>query len=46
MIALIVNPHAGGGRAAKSLPRVQERLRALGVERDHALALVRRAYSD
>src|SRR5213080_4854437 len=32
MIALIVNPSAGGGRAAKLLPKVQERLRALGVE--------------
>ena len=32
MIALIVNPSAGGGRAAKALPRVQARLRALGVE--------------
>ena len=32
MIALIVNPSAGGGRAAKVLPKVQARLRALGVE--------------
>jgi YegS/Rv2252/BmrU family lipid kinase len=32
VIALIVNPSAGGGRAAKVLPKVQERLRALGVE--------------
>jgi len=32
VIALIVNPSAGGGRAAKLLPKVQERLRALGVE--------------
>jgi len=32
VIALIVNPSAGGGRAAKILPKVQERLRALGVE--------------
>jgi len=32
VIALIVNPHAGGGRAAKSLPQVQARLRSLGVE--------------
>ena len=32
MIALIVNPHAGGGRAAKALPAVQARLRALGLE--------------
>jgi YegS/Rv2252/BmrU family lipid kinase len=29
--ALIVNPHAGGGRAAAVLPGVEERLRALGV---------------
>jgi len=32
VIALIVNPSAGGGRAANALPKVQERLRALGVE--------------
>jgi YegS/Rv2252/BmrU family lipid kinase len=32
VIALIVNPSAGGGRAAKVLPKVQARLRALGVE--------------
>jgi len=32
VITLIVNPAAGGGRAAKVLPKVQERLRALGVE--------------
>ena len=32
MISLIVNPSAGGGRAARLLPRVQARLRALGVE--------------
>jgi YegS/Rv2252/BmrU family lipid kinase len=32
VIALIVNPSAGGGRAAKALPKVQARLRALGVE--------------
>ena len=32
MISLIVNPSAGGGRAAKVLPKVQARLRALGVE--------------
>jgi YegS/Rv2252/BmrU family lipid kinase len=32
VIALIVNPHAGGGRAAKALPKVEARLRALGVE--------------
>jgi YegS/Rv2252/BmrU family lipid kinase len=30
-VALIVNPHAGGGRAAAALPRVEARLRALGV---------------
>jgi YegS/Rv2252/BmrU family lipid kinase len=32
VIALIVNPSAGGGRAAKLLPKVHERLLALGVE--------------
>jgi YegS/Rv2252/BmrU family lipid kinase len=32
VISLIVNPSAGGGRAAKVLPNVQARLRALGVE--------------
>jgi YegS/Rv2252/BmrU family lipid kinase len=32
VITLIVNPSAGGGRAAKVLPQVQERLRELGVE--------------
>ena len=32
MITLIVNPSAGGGRAAKVLSKVQARLRALGVE--------------
>jgi YegS/Rv2252/BmrU family lipid kinase len=32
VIALIVNPSAGGGRAAQVLPRVQQRLRELGVE--------------
>jgi len=32
VISLIVNPSAGGGRAAKVLPTVQARLRALGVE--------------
>jgi len=32
VIALIVNPSAGGGRAGKVLPNVQARLRALGVE--------------
>ena len=32
MISLIVNPFAGGGRAAKLLPQVQARLRLLGVE--------------
>jgi YegS/Rv2252/BmrU family lipid kinase len=30
-VALIVNPSAGGGRAAKALPAVEARLRALGV---------------
>jgi YegS/Rv2252/BmrU family lipid kinase len=51
LIALIVNPSAGGGRAAKALPAVQARLRALDVEhhteltRDlaHAQALARAA---
>jgi YegS/Rv2252/BmrU family lipid kinase len=32
VISLIVNPSAGGGRAAKVLPKVQARLRALGIE--------------
>jgi diacylglycerol kinase family enzyme len=32
LISLIVNPSAGGGRAAKLLPKVQARLRLLGVE--------------
>jgi YegS/Rv2252/BmrU family lipid kinase len=32
VISLIVNPSAGGGRAAKVLPAVQARLEALGVE--------------
>jgi YegS/Rv2252/BmrU family lipid kinase len=32
VISLIVNPSAGGGRAAKLLPKVQARLRLLGVE--------------
>jgi YegS/Rv2252/BmrU family lipid kinase len=31
-IALVVNPSAGGGRAAKALPLVQARLRALGLD--------------
>ena len=31
-VALVVNPSAGGGRAAKALPLVQARLRALGLE--------------
>lgn len=31
-IALITNPSAGGGRAAKALPDVEKRLRELGVE--------------
>ena len=30
-VALIVNPSAGGGRAARRCPRVEARLRALGV---------------
>jgi YegS/Rv2252/BmrU family lipid kinase len=30
-ISLIVNPNAGGGRAARALPKVQARLSALGV---------------
>jgi YegS/Rv2252/BmrU family lipid kinase len=30
-IALIVNPSAGGGRAARALPAVEARLRALGI---------------
>ena len=30
-VALIVNPSAGGGRAARALPGVEARLRALGV---------------
>jgi YegS/Rv2252/BmrU family lipid kinase len=30
-VALVVNPSAGGGRAARALPLVQERLRALGL---------------
>jgi YegS/Rv2252/BmrU family lipid kinase len=46
-IALIVNPSAGGGRAARALPGVEARLRALGVDvevdatrdLDHAAAL-------
>jgi len=32
VISLIVNPSAGGGRAAKLLPKVHARLRLLGVE--------------
>jgi YegS/Rv2252/BmrU family lipid kinase len=31
-VCLIVNPHAGGGRAAKQLPAVEAALRELGVE--------------
>jgi YegS/Rv2252/BmrU family lipid kinase len=31
-VALIVNPSAGGGRAARALPAVEARLRVLGVE--------------
>jgi YegS/Rv2252/BmrU family lipid kinase len=46
-VALIVNPSAGGGRAARALPAVEARLRALGVDfevdatrdLDHARAL-------
>ena len=30
-VALIVNPSAGGGRAARALPAVEARLRALGI---------------
>src|SRR4051812_26400315 len=30
-VALLVNPHAGGGRAARSLPGVEAELRRLGV---------------
>jgi YegS/Rv2252/BmrU family lipid kinase len=50
-VRLIVNPHAGGGRAAKSLPVVEAALRARGitfaVQRttsiEHARALAREA---
>ena len=50
-VCLIVNPHAGGGRAAKKLPEVEAALRARGcrfrVERttsiDHARELARSA---
>jgi YegS/Rv2252/BmrU family lipid kinase len=46
-VALIVNPSAGGGRAARALPSVEARLRGLGIELevdatrdiDHARAL-------
>jgi YegS/Rv2252/BmrU family lipid kinase len=31
-VALLVNPSAGGGRAARALPLVQARLRALGLD--------------
>jgi YegS/Rv2252/BmrU family lipid kinase len=31
-VALVVNPAAGGGRAAKALPLVEARLRALGLD--------------
>jgi YegS/Rv2252/BmrU family lipid kinase len=31
-VALVVNPSAGGGRAARALPLVQARLRALGID--------------
>ena len=44
-LCLIVNPSAGGGRAARLLPRVEEALRARGmrfrVERTHSLAHAR-----
>jgi YegS/Rv2252/BmrU family lipid kinase len=39
VISLIVNPSAGGGRAAKVLSKVQARLRALGI--DHHTELTR-----
>jgi YegS/Rv2252/BmrU family lipid kinase len=50
-LCIIVNPHAGGGRAARALPDVQAALRALGsvvrVERtlsiEHAIELARGA---
>jgi YegS/Rv2252/BmrU family lipid kinase len=50
-LALIVNPSAGGGRAGKHLPDVQQRLTALGLEHraeytrslDHARELAKQA---
>ncbi len=50
-LALIVNPSAGGGRAGKYLPEVQQRLTALGLAHraeftrslDHARALAKEA---
>jgi YegS/Rv2252/BmrU family lipid kinase len=53
-VALIVNPSAGGGRAARALPAVRARLGALGVtvdvaatrDLDHARALARAAARD
>jgi YegS/Rv2252/BmrU family lipid kinase len=50
-VALIVNPSAGGGRAAKALPAVEARLRALGLglevdatrDMDHARELAAEA---
>ena len=47
-VALIVNPSAGGGRAARALPAVEARLRALGVAlrgRRHAATSATRASS-
>jgi YegS/Rv2252/BmrU family lipid kinase len=32
MLSLIVNPHAGGGRAGRALPQVQDRLAQSGLE--------------
>ena len=53
-VALILNPAAGGGRAARTLPAVERTLEAAGVEHtshhatdvDHARALAREAASD
>lgn len=50
-LSVIVNPAAGGGRAGRALPAVQEQLRRLGVDHhvrvtasfDHARALARAA---
>jgi YegS/Rv2252/BmrU family lipid kinase len=52
-ISLIVNPSAGGGRAARTLPAVEEKLRSLGLSHrtektnslEHARALARAAAS-